>query len=160
MTSPRQLLAERYRELLEEIYQSCADATPELPLELQLQEWWAAGLLPHQGTTQDGKTLNILDKGRWNRCPGPDFTHAEIELNGVRLRGIGRRMGMGQIPPLTRLCYRSCLPLRRQVGTHAPASTGKCPYSTLRLTPGRPPRMAQLAATMPHCPAADNRWQK
>ena len=69
MTSPRQLLAERYRELLEEIYQSCADATPELPLELQLQEWWAAGLLPHQGTTQDGKTLNILDKGRWNRCP-------------------------------------------------------------------------------------------
>lgn len=87
MTSPRQLLAKRYRELLEEIYQSCADATPELPLELQLQEWWAAGLLPHQGTTQDGKTLNILDKGRWNRCPGPDFTHAEIELNGVRLRG-------------------------------------------------------------------------
>ncbi len=87
MNSPRQLLAERYRELLAEIYQGCAECCMQLPLELQLQEWWAAGLLPGKGETQGRQPLSILDKGRWNRCPGPDFTHAEIELNGVRLRG-------------------------------------------------------------------------
>lgn len=87
MTSPRQLLAQQYRELLADIYQGCAEGSPQLPQELQLQEWWASGDIRPGKETWHGRQLNILDYGRWNRCPGPDFTHAEIELDGVRLRG-------------------------------------------------------------------------
>ncbi len=88
MNADRHQLAQQYRELLADVYQGCAEATPTpAPSELQLQEWWAAGLLPDTGETTTGKTVQILDRGRWNRCPGPDFTHAELEINGVRRRG-------------------------------------------------------------------------
>lgn len=89
MPGTRQLLVEQYRQLLAEVYTGYA-ATPapvELPPELSLQSKWAAGILPREGYTQRHGSLRILDIGRWNRQPGPDFTHAEIELNGERLRG-------------------------------------------------------------------------
>ena len=88
MNPDRRQLAAQYRELLAEIYQGCADtAAPQIPPEMQIQSWWAAGLLPDSGETQRHGHIRILERGRWNRLPGPDFTHAEIELNGKRLRG-------------------------------------------------------------------------
>ncbi len=88
MHATRQHLAEQYRGLLADVYQGCAeDLSPALPPELQFQSWWAGGLLPAEGVTQRHGSLRILERGRWNRNPGPDFTHAEIELNGQRLRG-------------------------------------------------------------------------
>lgn len=89
MDTPRQQLIRQYRDLLSEVYGDCAEpgAPPELPPELVLQSWWAAGLLDNQGNTTHHGPVKILEPGRWNRGPGPDFTHAEIELDGKRLRG-------------------------------------------------------------------------
>lgn len=89
METPRQQLAEQYRKLREDIFFGCAGEayTPAPPPEMQVQARWAAGLLPHQGTSLRHGDVRILEHGRWNRCPGPDFTHAEIELDGKRLRG-------------------------------------------------------------------------
>lgn len=89
MDSCRQRLIEPYEALLAEVYPqgaACPD-TPQLPPEMQFQSWWDAGLLPHQGTTLRHGSVKILETGRWNRLPGPDFTHAEIEINGRRMRG-------------------------------------------------------------------------
>lgn len=89
MNASRQQLAEQYRDLLGEVYATCAEPLADIPLppEMQVQAWWAAGLLPRQGGTLRHGQVNILDTGRWNRQPGPDFTHAEIEINGIRRRG-------------------------------------------------------------------------
>ena len=89
MPTTRQHLVEQYRQLLADVYADCAAAPvhPELPPELQFQSWWAAGLLPREHATLRNGTVRILDTGRWNRLPGPDFTHAEIDLNGTRIRG-------------------------------------------------------------------------
>ncbi|MBR5195969.1 MAG: DUF2851 family protein [Akkermansia sp.] len=89
MPTTRQHLVEQYRQLLADVYAGCAAAPahPELPPELQFQSWWAAGLLPKEPSTLRNGAVRILDTGRWNRLPGPDFTHAEIELNGTRIRG-------------------------------------------------------------------------
>lgn len=89
VSTPRQQLIRQYRDLLDEVYGTCAESTPpvELPPEIQLQSWWAAGLLPHEGCTVGHGEVKILESGRWNRGPGADFTHAEIELNGERRRG-------------------------------------------------------------------------
>ena len=89
MNPSRQQLAEQYRHLLGEVYSHCADPLPaaKLPPELQVQSWWAAGMLPKQGDTMRHGHVTILDPGRWNRLPGPDFTHAEIEIGGTRRRG-------------------------------------------------------------------------
>ena len=85
----RQHLATQYRELLAEVYPPCAAApaaaTP--PAELTVQSWWASGQLQRDGQTLRHGEVRVLDPGRWNRSSGPDFTHAEIELNGVRIRG-------------------------------------------------------------------------
>lgn len=88
-TPSRPHLVEQYRELLAEVYAggAAANVAPELPPELQVQSWWFTGLLKRDGTTQRHGFVRILDPGRWNRCPGPDFTHAEIELGGKRMRG-------------------------------------------------------------------------
>ncbi len=89
MNSQRQQLIRQYTDLLDEIYGGCADCAPpaQLPQELILQSWWDSGLLPHQGETEHHGAVDILEHGRWNRCAGPDFTHAEIVLDGKRLRG-------------------------------------------------------------------------
>ena len=89
MTHHRQHLIEQYRELLAEVYSGYAAATPlpELPPELLVQSWWAEGRMTRSGESLRHGYVHVLDAGRWNRCPGPDFTHAEIELNGTRIRG-------------------------------------------------------------------------
>lgn len=88
MRDKREQLAFQYRELLENIYQGCGENPPQPPPpEMQIQSWWSAGFLPVEGSTLRHGTVRILERGRWNRTYGPDFTHAEIELNGQRLRG-------------------------------------------------------------------------
>ena len=89
MTPTRQHLAEKYRELLADIYAGCAAAPSAAPLpqELYIQGLWASHQHPTEAATLHHGTVRILEGGRWNRCPGPDFTHAEIELNGKRIRG-------------------------------------------------------------------------
>lgn len=88
MRENREQLAFQYRELLENIYQGCEDTPFQAPpQEMQIQGWWNAGLFPVEGSTVRHGTVRILERGRWNRTYGPDFTHAEIELNGQRLRG-------------------------------------------------------------------------
>lgn len=89
MDTRRQQLIRQYTDLLDEVYNGCSDTSSPTPLppELQLQSWWASGILPHQGTTEHHGAVDILEHGRWNRCAGPDFTHAEIALGGNRLRG-------------------------------------------------------------------------
>lgn len=88
MPVAREQLANQYKELLETIYRGCAEASHgSLPPEIQVQSWWNAGVFPDTGSTLRHGRVRILERGRWNRCPGPDFTHAEIELDGIRLRG-------------------------------------------------------------------------
>lgn len=89
MNTPRQQLICQYRNLLDDVYGGCAESAPPAPLppELLLQSWWAAGLLPRQGESIHHGPVSILEPGRWNRSHGPDFTHTEIELGGVRVRG-------------------------------------------------------------------------
>ncbi|MBR5889161.1 MAG: DUF2851 family protein [Akkermansia sp.] len=88
MPAAQEQLASQYQELLEAIYQGCAEQTAcPPPPEMQVQSWWNAGVFPCSGTTLRHGDVHILERGRWNRSTGPDFTHAEIELNGTRMRG-------------------------------------------------------------------------
>lgn len=88
MPTQRLKLAAQYQALLADIYQGCAEVPhPTLPPEQQRQGWWAAGYLPTQAETLRHGSVRILERGRWNHKPGPDFTHAEIEIGGIRYRG-------------------------------------------------------------------------
>lgn len=89
MTPSRQRLVDQYRELLAEVYPggAAAPVAGSFPEELVVQSWWATGQVQREGSTLRHGRVRILDAGRWNRTPGPDFTHAEIELDGVRIRG-------------------------------------------------------------------------
>lgn len=64
----------------------CDDST-FTPSELEVQALWHAGLLGTEGETMRHGKVRILDFGEWNRSTGPDFQRAEIEINGVRMRG-------------------------------------------------------------------------
>ena len=57
------------------------------PSAQELQSRWACGLCPKEGETLHHGRVRITDLGVWNRGEGADFLRAEIELNGVRLRG-------------------------------------------------------------------------
>ncbi len=89
METQRQQLADLYKQLQASVYSCGTGEHAPAPLlsEMQVQARWAAGQLPHQGETRKHGAVQILEHGRWNRCAGPDFTHAEIELNGRRIRG-------------------------------------------------------------------------
>ncbi len=88
----RSALAGRYAGFLQKLAQSelCAAEPQPLPLppEAELESLWADDLLPGLGcTTVSHGAVQVLDCGMWNRGDGPDFRRAEVELNGVRLRG-------------------------------------------------------------------------
>lgn len=55
----------------------------EYSIQLRLQD----GEFGSEFVDQEGKHIVILNLGRWNRAAGPDFINAEIEVDGVRLRG-------------------------------------------------------------------------
>ncbi len=88
----RRELADRYTAFLQELAQGelCAAEESPLPLppEAELESLWADGLLPGSGcaSVAHGRVL-VLDAGCWSRGEGPDFQRAEVELNGLRLRG-------------------------------------------------------------------------
>lgn len=89
MPQHRQHLVAQYRDFLNELYPQCADApmVASPPAELVFQSWWATGRTIRHGQTLRHGAVRVLDGGRWNRSSGPDFTHAEIELDGKRFRG-------------------------------------------------------------------------
>ena len=59
-------------------------AFPELLLQ---KVWWRREFAVKSSRTADGQMLTLHFPGRWNRLGGPDFRDAQIEWNGVRLRG-------------------------------------------------------------------------
>jgi hypothetical protein len=49
---------------------------------------WFESFLVHEGLeTDSGKSLKILEPGRWNRQEGPDFQDAKLEIGGRVLSG-------------------------------------------------------------------------
>ncbi len=87
----QQSYSEAYSRLLSQVRMSygCAEPDDELqpPGELEVQALWHGGLLGFGGQTFRHGSVRILDFGEWNRSVGPDFLRAEIEIEGVRLRG-------------------------------------------------------------------------
>lgn len=89
-TVSRLFWAQAYHSLLQDIFPpEMAESTtsPATLSEMEVQSYWAAGLLGREGETLRHGHVNILDFGIWNRSTGPDFLRAEIELNGRRVRG-------------------------------------------------------------------------
>ncbi|MFD2256388.1 DUF2851 family protein [Luteolibacter algae] len=62
-------------------------AAPKLPPELELQALWFAGSFGREFKLKDGRSLRIIQFGEWNHGPGPDFTHAAIEIDGCHYTG-------------------------------------------------------------------------
>ncbi len=88
----RRVLCERYVAFLQELAQAELCVTEgiclPLPPEAELESLWADGLLPGSACTSVAHgAVVVLDCGCWNRGEGPDFLRAEVEINGVRLRG-------------------------------------------------------------------------
>ncbi len=88
----RRALAERYAAFLQELSQgelgAAEEVTLSLPPEAELESLWADGLLPGSACMSHGHgRIVVMDGGCWNRGDGPDFLRAEVEINGVRLRG-------------------------------------------------------------------------
>ncbi len=91
MPAERQRAAAAYGDLLRRVFPATAAAEDYEPAtrlpEMELQALWAAGMLGMEGVTRGHGSVRILDFGEWNRCAGPDFLNAEMELDGVRQRG-------------------------------------------------------------------------
>ncbi len=90
--SERSELCERYAAFLQELARGelCAaeSAALSLPPEAELESLWADALLPGQLChSQAHGSVAVLDSGCWSRGEGPDFQRAEVEINGVRMRG-------------------------------------------------------------------------
>lgn len=59
----------------------------ELPHELHLQALWFAGQMGRDFVTVDGRVVRIVQFGHWNHSAGPDFLHAAVDIDGVRMSG-------------------------------------------------------------------------
>lgn len=59
----------------------------ELPAELELQALWFAGAFGRDFRTTDGRAVQIVQFGEWNRGAGPDFFQCAVELDGVLKTG-------------------------------------------------------------------------
>ena len=57
-------------------------STAALPAELELQALWFAGAFGRDFRTTCGRIVRIVQFGEWNRCAGPDFIQAAIEIDG------------------------------------------------------------------------------
>lgn len=63
-------------------------AATSRPTERQLQALWQdASLRPTALALPDGTPIEVLNAGRWNAAPGPDFQDALITLGGIPRRG-------------------------------------------------------------------------
>lgn len=58
------------------------------PLDERLiQRIWHHQQVKEEMLTESGRRLRVLDPGRWNHGPGPDFMKAELSLDGHPVRG-------------------------------------------------------------------------
>ena len=65
-----------------------AEASPlELPDEITLQSLWFAGQFGKRFTSTDGKAVEIIQFGHWNRSAGPDFLEVAVEIDGKVIKG-------------------------------------------------------------------------
>ncbi len=88
----RNALCERYTAFLQELSRGelCAAEPDRIPLppEAELESLWADALLPGQiSPSVSHGPVFVVDCGCWSRGEGPDFQRAEVEINGVRVRG-------------------------------------------------------------------------
>lgn len=60
---------------------------PPLPAELELQALWFSGAFGRDFRTTDGRRVNIIQFGEWNRSAGPDFTQTAVEIEGTLKAG-------------------------------------------------------------------------
>lgn len=71
-----------YRLLLDSLSTGLAETpAPALPAELELQALWFAGAFGREFAGPEGP-VRIVQFGEWNRCAGPDFLHAVVEIDG------------------------------------------------------------------------------
>lgn len=77
-------IAERYKELREvgRVRERALFAARRQPNELELQARWFAGDFGRQFQSTDGKQVEIVQFGTWNREAGPDFQGAAIRIDG------------------------------------------------------------------------------
>lgn len=77
---------EPYAQLLACRPLACAE--PDLPDEAHLQALWQdARFRPAALALPDGTPIELLEVGRWNTGPGPDFQDATLLMNGLVRRG-------------------------------------------------------------------------
>ncbi|MGH8046441.1 MAG: DUF2851 family protein [Chthoniobacterales bacterium] len=55
--------------------------------ELEWQARWFAGEFGNAWTSVDGTPVHLVDFGRWNREPGPDFVDARLRIGDREVRG-------------------------------------------------------------------------
>lgn len=81
--------AERYREFRDRsrVKERALFATPRNPNELELQARWFAGDFGRRFRSMDGREIEIVQFGTWNREAGPDFEGAAIRVDGEVKRG-------------------------------------------------------------------------
>ena len=62
-------------------------AEPGCPGEARLQALWQSDRRPKDLALPDGTPVEVLDPGRWNHAPGPDFRDALLSFGGALRRG-------------------------------------------------------------------------
>lgn len=60
---------------------------PDLPDEQSLQILWLDRAFGNVFTDDQGRQINIIRPGTWNRCAGPDFLNAQLEIDGRTVEG-------------------------------------------------------------------------
>lgn len=109
----------------EDMLQETSPALPSvLPDEKTLQLLLLEGRFGTSFTDDLGRNIRILDFGDWNRCAGPDFLNARMEVDGVPHAGDmeldpvpedWERHGHGANPAFTGvILHLACTPSRRE----------------------------------------------
>ena len=60
---------------------SLRETPSTLPTELEVQALWFEQLYQPVLTTDDGRTVEIIQPGFWNHGGGPDFTRAVVRFS-------------------------------------------------------------------------------
>ncbi|HSH38188.1 MAG TPA: DUF2851 family protein, partial [Chthoniobacterales bacterium] len=81
--------ADLYREFRERsrVKERALFATPRNPNELELQARWFAGDFGRRFRSVDGREIEVVQFGTWNRESGPDFEGVAICVDGEVKRG-------------------------------------------------------------------------
>jgi hypothetical protein len=60
---------------------SLRETPPRSPTEMELQALWFEQLYQPALTTDDGRTVEIIQPGFWNHGGGPDFSRAAVRFS-------------------------------------------------------------------------------